>query len=330
MMRRERARRGGSDPGGVDDGHTNQDLKHAILMLLRRSFSTFRPRRSVLYLPGSNPRVIEKARTLPADSIILDLEDAVAPESKAAARQQVTEAVSKGGFGYRETVIRVNGADTEWMLDDLKAAVKAKPDAILVPKISSADDVHLVNKLLCELNAPKELSLWAMMETPKAVLNALAIASTANETRLRCMVVGTNDLSKETRARVIPGRAPMESWLMTCVAAARTADLDIIDGVYNHISDTRGFELECIHGRDRGFDGKTVVHPSQIELANIVFGPSEAEVAWARKVIDEFAKPENNGRGALQLEGRMVERMHAEMGRRIVTIAEAISARLRP
>ena len=289
--------------------------------------AAFRPRRSVLYMPGSNARALEKARTLAADALILDLEDAVAPDAKMIAREQVAASVRQGGFGPRETVIRVNGPDTEWGEADMKAACAAAPDAILVPKINSADDIMRADHALKVHGAPAQTKLWAMMETPRAMLDALAIAQAAKGTRLTCFVMGTNDLAKETRAKIVPGRAPMDSWLMACVAAARVAQIDIIDGVYNSISDMAGFERECIEARDRGFDGKTLIHPSQIEPANRLFAPADTEVEWARTIIAAFEQPENAGKGALQIEGKMVEILHAEIGRRTMAIAEAIASR---
>lgn len=289
--------------------------------------AAFRPRRSVLYMPGSNARALEKARTLPADALILDLEDAVAPDAKTVARDQVVAAIRQGGFGPRETVIRVNGPETEWGDADMKAACAAGADAILVPKINSGDDIMRADHALKANGAPAHTALWAMMETPRVMLDALSIAQAAKGTRLTCFVMGTNDLAKETRAAIVPGRAPMDAWLMACVAAARVAQIDIVDGVYNTIADTDGFERECIEARERGFDGKTLIHPSQIEPANRLFAPGDLDVAWARAIIAAFELPENAGKGALQIEGRMVERLHAEIGRRTVAIAEAIASR---
>lgn len=289
--------------------------------------AALRPRRSVLYMPGSNARALEKARTLAADALILDLEDAVAPDAKALAREQVAAAIKQGCFGPRETIMRVNGLDTEWGAADMKVACAAGPDAILVPKISSAEDIMRADHALKTGGAPTHTALWAMMETPRAMLDALSIAEAAKGTRLACFVMGTNDLAKETRAQIVPGRAPMDAWLMACVAAARIAGIDIIDGVYNHISDMDGFERECREARERGFDGKTLIHPSQIEPANRLFAPTEADVAWARTLIAAFEQKENAHKGALQIDGKMVERLHAEMGRRTVAIAEAIESR---
>ena len=287
-----------------------------------------RPRRSVLYMPGSNARALEKARTLPADTLILDLEDAVAPDAKEIARRQVAEAIAAGGFGDREVVARINGLDTPWGAADLAAMAAAGPDAILVPKVQSpAMVVRVASELAAR--APARTRLWAMMETPLAMLSAQAIASAAADpaNRFTCMVMGTNDLAKETRARLLPDRAAMLPWLQTCLAAARAYGLDIVDGVYNAIADEAGFLVECEQGRDCGFDGKTLIHPSQIAAANTVFAPSAEEVERARAIIAAFALPENAGKGALQLDGRMVERLHAEIGRRTVAIAEAIAAR---
>jgi citrate lyase subunit beta/citryl-CoA lyase len=290
--------------------------------------TSIRPRRSVLYMPGSNARAIEKARTLPADSIILDLEDAVAPDAKAAARSQVMAAVRAGGFGGREVVIRVNGLDTPWGQDDLSAAAEAAPDAILIPKVQDPDAVAAAELALQTARAPDRIRIWAMIETPLAILRAESIAASASRelARLACFVLGTNDLAKETRARLVPGRAPMLTWLATAIAAGRAHGLDVLDGVYNDLSDEAGFRAECEQGRDFGFDGKTLIHPNQIAPANDIFAPSPAEVESARTIIAEFAKPENAGRGVVSLGGRMVERMHADMAARTVALAEAIAA----
>jgi citrate lyase subunit beta / citryl-CoA lyase len=291
---------------------------------------TVRPRRSVLYMPGSNARAIEKARTLPADAVILDLEDSVAPEAKAAARQQVMDAVT-AGFGPREVIVRINGLDTQWWLDDLNAVAKAKPDAVLVPKVSRPNHLEDVAERLVDISADQKIRVWAMMETPLAVLNARDIAAAASdiETRLTAFVMGTNDLAKETRAKITPGRAAMLPWLMNCMAAARAFGLDIIDGVYNDLADADGFARECSEAREMGFDGKTLIHPNQIAPCNVAFSPGAEEVAQAQKIIAAFDLPENRDKGVVQLEGRMVERLHAEMARRTVAIAQAIQARSR-
>jgi citrate lyase subunit beta / citryl-CoA lyase len=290
---------------------------------------SIRPRRSVLYMPGSNARAIEKARTLPADAVILDLEDSVASDAKAAARRQVMDAVTAGGFGAREVIVRINGLDTQWWLEDLNAIGKAKPDAVLVPKVSSAHHLEDVAERLVDISADQKIRVWAMMETPLAMLNARDIAAAASdvETRLTAFVMGTNDLAKETRAKIAPGRAAMLPWLMNCVAAARAFGLDILDGVYNDLADVEGFARECAEARDMGFDGKTLIHPNQIGPCNAAFSPSAEEVAQARKVIAAFDLPENRDKGVVQLDGRMVERLHADMARRTVAIAQAIEAR---
>src|SRR3954471_11104819 len=227
---------------------------------------TFRPRRSVLYMPGSNARAIEKARTLPADGVILDLEDAVAPEAKEQARRQVADAVKAGGFGSREVFIRVNGIDSPWHAEDLTAAAHAGPDTILVPKVSSAETLELIGRRLLDMGTGQKTRVWAMIETPLAIFNILSIAAQArdSEARLAGFVLGTNDLAKETRARLVPGRAPMLPWLAQCVLAARHHGIDILDGVYNDIGNAEGFLAECRQGVELGFDGKTLIHPNQI------------------------------------------------------------------
>jgi len=288
---------------------------------------TIRPRRSVLYMPGSNPRALEKARTLAVDGVILDLEDSVAPDAKETAREQVIEAVKIGGFGRREVFVRINGLDTEWGPDDLTAAAAAAPDAILVPKVSSPGQLELIGQRLFDMHTDLRTRVWVMIETPLAVLNAAAIAATAkdSETRLCGFVLGTNDLAKESRARIVPGRAPMVPWLMTCVAAARIYGIDVLDGVYTDIANADGFCRECREARDMGFDGKTLIHPSQIEACNATFSPTPKEVREAEKIIAAFEQPENRDKGVVSLDGRMVERMHADMARRTLAIARAIA-----
>jgi len=288
---------------------------------------SLRPRRSVLYMPGSNARAIEKARTLSADGIVLDLEDSVAPDAKPAARAQACEAVKAGGFGPREMIVRINGLDTAWWRDDIAAAVAVKPDAILVPKVSRPEHLEEIAERLADLGAERRIQVWAMMETPLAVLNAAEIAAAKDgRTRLSAFVMGTNDLAKDTRARIAPGRAVMRPWLMTCLAAARAHGLDILDGVYNDLADADGFARECADARDMGFDGKTLIHPNQIAAANATFAPGAEEIAQARTIIAAFELPENKGKGVIALDGRMVERLHAEMARRTVAIADAIAA----
>jgi citrate lyase subunit beta/citryl-CoA lyase len=287
-----------------------------------------RPRRSALYMPGSNARALEKAREIAADALILDLEDAVAPDAKELARDQVCAAVKAGGYGRRELVIRLNGVDTPWFEADLAAASDAKPDAILIPKVSSPETLVEIGTKLNGLWADPAIRVWAMIETPLAILEVERIARAAHDpvTRLACFVLGTNDLAKETRARFVPGRAPMLPWLVTAILAARAHGIDIVDGVYNELKDEAGFKAECEQGRDLGFDGKTLIHPAQVGPANAIFAPDETELARARAIIAAFQQPENAGKGAIQLDGRMVERLHAEMAKRVVALADAIAA----
>jgi citrate lyase subunit beta/citryl-CoA lyase len=275
-----------------------------------------RPRRSALYMPGSNARAIEKAKTLAADVVIFDLEDAVAPDTKAQAREQVCAAVEAGGYGLRELVIRINALETPWGEADLAAAIAAAPDAILVPKVSSAETLAAVGLRLRKLGAAERTKIWAMIETPLAILRAENIASAARDvdTRLACFVMGTNDLAKDTRARLLPA-----------LAAARAHGIDILDGVYNNLSDADGFRTECEQGRDCGFDGKTLIHPDQIAAANEIYAPSQQEIESARAIVAAFERPENAGKGAISLNGRMVERLHAEMAKRTLALAEAIA-----
>lgn len=275
------------------------------------------PLRTVLYMPGSNARAIEKARSLDCDGVILDLEDAVAPEAKEEARSLVAEALNEGGFGHRFMILRVNAADTAWHADDMKLAASVKADAVLIPKINREQDVYDARAKLADT------PLWAMMETPLAMLNAQSIASAG----LEGLVMGTNDLSKDTGARLTPGRAPMLAWLSTCVAAARAYGLTILDGVFNAIDDPEGFLAECEQGRDLGMDGKTVIHPKQLEPCNAVFAPDAEDVAFAQKIIDAFAEPGNADKGALRIDGKMVERLHAEMAAKTVAMANAIARR---
>jgi citrate lyase subunit beta / citryl-CoA lyase len=287
-----------------------------------------RPRRSALYMPGANARALEKAKTLPCDAVILDLEDAVAPDAKAAARDQVMAAVAARGFGAREVIVRINGLDTAWWRDDLEAAAKAGPDGVLVPKVSKPADLQTVMARLSDMAAGNRIWLWAMIETPLAIINAADIAAVARdgETRLGGFVMGTNDLAKETRARLMDGRAPMVSWLATAVLAAHAYGIDVLDGVYNDIQDAEGFRRECVQGRDMGFDGKTLVHPNQIAPCNAVFSPTAEEIDQARRIIAVFELPENHAKSVVQLDGRMVERMHADIAKRTVALADGIAA----
>jgi citrate lyase subunit beta / citryl-CoA lyase len=276
-----------------------------------------RPRRSVLYMPGSNARALEKARSLKADALILDLEDAVAPEAKGLARAQVCAAV-KAGFGRREVVVRINAFDSAWGEDDLAAVAAASPDAVLLPKVCEAADIHRAEEGL-----PPGVAIWAMIETPRAILDIASIAAAGG--RLASLVLGSNDLIKEMGGRHMPGRQNLAAVLSSTVLAARANGLGVIDGVHNDIADAAGFAEECAQARCFGFDGKTVIHPSQIAPANAAFAPSPEEVAVAKALIAAFELPENRDKGAIRLDGRMVERLHAEAARRLVAMAEAVA-----
>jgi citrate lyase subunit beta/citryl-CoA lyase len=281
--------------------------------------SEARPRRSALYMPAANARAIEKARALDCDVVILDLEDAVAPEAKLVARQQAVEAVREGGFGRREVVVRVNGLETPWGADDLAAAAAAGPDAVLAPKVSSAADVVAYRGAMDGV-----VPLWAMIETCAAVFCLADIAAAADQNGLSTWVIGTNDLAKEMRCRLDVDRTPLTSALSLSVMAARAHGLSILDGVYNELEDDAGLARQCEHGLSLGFDGKTLIHPRQVPVANRAFSPSEAEVSWSRAVVAAFDDPGNAGRGVLRLEGRMVERLHLDQARRVLAIAAAV------
>lgn len=281
-----------------------------------------KPRRSVLYMPGSNERALEKATTLPADALVVDLEDAVAPDVKVAARERACAAATSGDYGDREVAIRVNGLGTEWYDADLRAAAEAGPAAVMVPKVDSAQDVHDVEHALERGGAPDRTAIWAMIETPVAVLRAHEIAAASE--RLTVLVLGTNDLAKELRAEFVPGRAPLLTSLSLCLLAARAAGKAILDSVYNDVTDVEGFEAECRQARQFGFDGKTLIHPSQIEPCNRVFAPSDEEIAHARRVIAAFEEASAAGRGVVTVDGRMVENLHVDNARRVLAVAEAI------
>ena len=272
--------------------------------------------RSVLYMPGANERALTKARELPADALILDLEDAVAPDAKAEARERVCEAAASGAYGERTVAIRVNGIGTEWHRADVRAAAQAGPDAILVPKISSAAEVLDTERAIADAGAPDRTALWAMLETPAAILNAAEI--TASSERLSVFVMGTNDLAKELYAEHVGGREPLLASLSLCLLAARAAGKSILDGVFNDVRDTAGFESECIQGRRLGFDGKTLIHPGQIEICNRAFSPSAEEVEHAHRVIEAF---ELAGGGVVTVDGRMIENLHVENARRVLALA---------
>ncbi|HKR86959.1 MAG TPA: CoA ester lyase [Phenylobacterium sp.] len=280
-----------------------------------------RPRRSALYMPASNARAIEKAKTLACDVVILDLEDAVAPEAKVEARKLAVEAVRAGGFGAREVVIRVNGRDTPWGAADLGAAAAAGADAVLVPKVASPEDLaHYAAPLVGKTR------LWAMIETCQAVFALDALAQAAADARNDVWVIGTNDLVKEMRCRARADRAPLVAALSLAVMAAHAHGVAILDGVYNDIPDQEGLKAECEQGADLGMDGKSLIHPSHLETANRAFSPTEQAVAWARTVAAAFAAPENAGKNVLKVEGKMVERLHLAEAERLIAISEAIAA----
>ena len=283
--------------------------------------SDFRPRRSVLYMPGSNERALEKAKGIPCDGLILDLEDAVAPDAKPAARDAACAAAASGDYGAREVTIRVNGADTEWHSADMAAACAAGPDAIVVPKVDSADAVLELVEAMAGNDAPEHTTLWAMVETPYAMLHAEEIASASE--RLTTLVMGTNDLVKELYAEHVPGRQPLLTGLGLALLAARATGKVILDGVYNDVKDTDGFLAECEQGRQLGFDGKTLIHPGQVEGANRAFAPSEQAVEDARGILQAW---ESRSSGVVTYHGRMVENLHVESARRTLQIHEAIEA----
>ncbi|MCR5878238.1 CoA ester lyase [Phenylobacterium sp. J367] len=280
-----------------------------------------RPRRSALYMPASNPRAIDKARSLAADVVILDLEDSVGPDAKDEARGLAVDAVRAGGFGGREVVIRVNGLDTPWGAADLKAAAEAGPDGILVPKVAKADDLSHYAKLVTG-----DVRLWAMIETCSAMFRLPQIAEASRVCGCDVWVIGANDLVKEMRCRPGPDRAPLLPSLAASVMAARAYGLSILDGVWNAITDLDGLARECRQGADLGFDGKSLIHPTHLEAANAAFSPDPGEVAWARTIAAAFDEPQNAGKGVIKVEGKMVERLHLVQAQRLIGIADAIAA----
>ena len=288
------------------------------------SAGAIRPRRSVLYMPGANERAVEKAKALAADAIIFDLEDATAPDAKVEARGRVCAAVASGDYGRRELTIRVNGLDTEWHADDLRAAAEAGPAAVVVPKVGSVADVAAIEKGLEAAGAPDHTAIWAMVETPAAMLHAEEIAAASE--RLTVLVMGTNDLAKELHAEHVPGRQPLLTGLGLCLLAARATGKVILDGVYNDIKDEAGFDAECVQGRQLGFDGKTLIHPSQIEPANRVWAPAPEAVDDARALIATFEAAVAEGKGVVTHDGRMIENMHVDNARRLIALDEAIAS----
>ena len=287
------------------------------------TLTSARPRRSLLYMPGSNARALEKARGLAADALILDLEDAVAPEQKDVARELVCAAV-KGGFGKREVIVRINALDSEWGDRDLLEIAAAKPDAILLPKVASARDIHRVEQRLQHVAETENIAIWAMVETPKAVLDLNGIAAAGG--RLSCLVLGTNDLIKELGGTHTKDRTNLLYVLGQIVLVARAHGLAVIDGVHNDLSDSDGFVFACEQARSFGFDGKTVIHPSQLAPCNTAFAPSAAEIEAAEKIVAAFSLPENQGKGAILVDGRMVEKLHAEMAEKRLALARTIAA----
>jgi citrate lyase subunit beta/citryl-CoA lyase len=283
-----------------------------------------RPRRSILYMPGSNPRALEKARGLAADGLIFDLEDAVAPDAKIHARDTVAAAVARGGYGRRELVLRVNSVTTPWGRGDLVAAARIGVDAVLLPKIESADAVRAAEQVLSEAGAPASLALWCMMETPRGILRAEEIAGASP--RLAGLVMGTSDLAKDLRAQHTRDRLPMLASLSLCILAARAFDLAILDGVHLDLADDEGFAASCRQGRELGFDGKTLIHPKTIDAANATFTPSVDEIQWSCRIIAAHQEAAKAGKGVVLVDGKLIENLHIEAARRLVTLAEAIAA----
>ena len=282
-----------------------------------------RPRRSVLYMPAANERALEKAKTIPADAIIFDLEDAVAPDAKESARVNAVAAASSGDYGTRELMIRCNGLDTQWGEADLAAAAGSGAAAVVIPKVSSVATLDLVSKMLDVSGAPASMSIWAMIETPTAIFDVRHIAA---HHRVAVLVMGTNDLARELRAALLPGRHPLLSHLATALAAARESGKVILDGVFNDVKNLDGFRDECVQGAEMGFDGKTLIHPGQVDIANDVWAPTADEVAHARKVIDAFEEGLREGKGVVTVAGRMIENLHVDNARRTLATAAAIAA----
>jgi len=283
-----------------------------------------RPRRSALYLPASNPKALAKARTLDADVVILDLEDAVAPEAKVEARAAAVAAVGEGGFGRRELVVRANALSTEWGADDLAAIAAAGPDAVLVPKIAGAEDIARYDRALAD--APPHTRLWVMIETCAVIPRLDEVAACAASSRLAGFVLGTNDLAKEMRARLTPARTPFLPVLTAAVCAGRAHGLVVLDGVCNEFRDLGAFAAEAEQGLEFGFDGKTLIHPDQIAPCNTVFSPSADEIVWAQAVVAAFDLPENAGKGAIKVDGKMVELLHLDQARRVLAVAQAVAS----
>jgi len=285
-------------------------------------FQGQRPRRSVLYMPGSNARALEKGRTLACDGLIMDLEDAVAPDAKDQARAQVVAALNEGGYGQRERIVRVNGLDTPWGYQDIVAAATSGADAILLPKVEGPTTIHQVERIMEAAGAPRHQSIWCMMETPLGILGAQDIGCASP--RVDCFVMGTSDLAKDLHAAHTRERAPLQASLSHCLLVARAYDLAIIDGVHLDLDDDEGFAYACEQGRDFGFDGKTLIHPKTIAKANEVFAPSADEVAWAQKIIEAFEAAQAQGKGVVVVDGKLVENLHVAQARRVVQLSDMI------
>jgi citrate lyase subunit beta / citryl-CoA lyase len=286
--------------------------------------SDLRPRRSVLYMPAANERALEKAKTIAADAIIFDLEDAVAPDAKESARPNAVAAASSGEYGNRELTIRCNGLDTPWGADDLRAAAGSGASAVVVPKVGSVAYLDEISAILDSAGASAELKIWAMIETPTAIFDVRAIAA---HPRVTVLVMGTNDLARELRSSLgAAGRHPLVPHLATALAAAREAGISILDGVYNDVKDLDGFRAECVQGMEMGFDGKTLIHPGQVDITNDVWAPSEAEVEHARKVIAAFDEGLREGKGVVTVDGRMIENLHVANAQRVIAVADAIAS----
>lgn len=287
--------------------------------------NAIRPRRSVLYMPGSNARALEKGREIPADGLILDLEDAVAPDAKAQARENITRAIAQGGYGARELVVRTNGLVTPWGYDDLVMAARSGAHAVLIPKVESGDEVRKVAQILAANGAPDSLAIWCMMETPRGMLRAEEIADSSP--RLGALVMGTSDLAKDLHCAHTSMRLPMITSLGLCMLAARAAGLAILDGVYLDLNDDAGFAASCVQGKELGFDGKTLIHPKTVAATNQIYAPHPDEIAWSRRIIEAHAAAVAEGKGVLLVEGKLIENLHVENARRVVGMAEAIAER---
>ena len=285
--------------------------------------SDLRPRRSVLYMPSSNEKALEKAKTIPADALIFDLEDAVAPDAKPAARANAVAAAQSGAYGHREVTIRCNGLDTQWGADDIAAAAKSGASAVVIPKIADTKQLDAVSQHLTAAGAPADMKIWAMVETPTAIFNARAIAA---HPRVAVLIMGTNDLAKELRATQVRGRSPLVPHLATALLAAREADKIILDGVFNDVKDLDAFRAECEQGMQMGFDGKTLIHPGQVDICNEVWAPTDADVDYARRVIAAFDEAQAEGRGVITVDGRMIENLHVDNARRVLSVQAAIDA----